>query len=167
LKFQAVRLPNGLFGHLYGPVEGQHADPWLLTNSGLLEALLEHGICDGMNENTPVEDRFFQVFGDLAYGVSCQMMSPFAGAGQRTQKEQEWNNAMAAIRIEVEHGFGNVLRLWPLMSGWWKLKVFRSPIGRYYRVAVLLTNAINCVRPNQTAQYFDIAPPELQEYFHH
>ena len=24
LKYQAVMLPNGLFGHLYGPIEGRH-----------------------------------------------------------------------------------------------------------------------------------------------
>ena len=154
------------FGNLFGPVEGRHTDTWLLAESCLLEALAEHGIRVGTDEGTPDEDRFFQVFGDPAYGVSCQIMSPFAGPGERSEEEQEWNNAMAAVRIEVEHAFGEVTRVWPFMNAWWKLQVYRSPIGRYYRVAVLLVNALNCFRPNQTAQYFDIMPPELHEYFH-
>ena len=166
LKFQAVQLPNGLIGHLFGLVEGRHADPWLLTESGLLAALRTYAIHPNTDENTPDHEHYFQIFGDPAYGVSCHIMSPFAGVGHRTQDEQDWNNAMAATRIEVEHGFGGVTQQWPMLNAWWKLKINTSPVGRYYRVAVLLTNALNCIRPNQTSQYFDIAPPELHKYFH-
>ena len=73
---------------------------------------------------------------------------------------------MAATQIEVEHGFGEVIWQWPMLNAWWKLKINASPVGRYYWVAVLLTNTFNCIRPNQTSQYFDIVPPELHEYFH-
>jgi hypothetical protein len=58
-------------------------------------------------------------------------MSPFAGVGHHTQDEQEWNNAMVATRIEVEHGFGEVTRQWPMLNAWWKLKINASPVGRY------------------------------------
>jgi hypothetical protein len=39
LKFQAVMLPNGIIGHLYGPFEGRWNDNYLLTESGLLDRL--------------------------------------------------------------------------------------------------------------------------------
>lgn len=167
LKFQAIRLPNGLFGHLYGPVEGRRNDAHLLEESGLLDQCREHAVRPGTDANTPAADRFLQLFGDPAYGVTYQIQSPFAGVGAWTEEEKEWNHLMGAVRIEVEHGFGDVSRMWPFLNAWWKLKVYASPIGRYYRVAVLLTNAVNCIRPNQTAQYFNCMPPPLHIYFHH
>src|SRR6202167_4670422 len=41
LKFQALMLPNGIIGHLYGPFEGRRNDNILLTESGLLERLAQ------------------------------------------------------------------------------------------------------------------------------
>ena len=166
LKFQAVRLPNGLFGHLFGPVVGRHADPWLLMESGLLAALRTYAVHPGTDENTPDHEHYFQIFGDPTYGVSCHIMSPFAGVGHCMQDEQDWNNAMAATCIKVEHGFGEVTWQWPMLNAWWKLKINASPVGRYYQVGVLFTNTLNWISPNQTSQYFDIIPPELHKYFH-
>ena len=73
---------------------------------------------------------------------------------------------MAGLRIEVEHGFGIVTNLWPFLNAGWKMHVYASPVGHYYRFAVLLTNALNCFRENQVAQYFDCQPPSIREYFH-
>lgn len=75
-------------------------------------------------------------------------MSPFAELGQCTAAETEWNEAMAALRIEVEHGFGDMTRSWPFLNVWWIHKVFTSPIGHYYHVAVLLSN-VQCTELHQ------------------
>lgn len=166
LKFQAVMLPNGMFGHLFGPEEGRQNDNHLLAKSGLLDACAEHAVHPGTDTNSPAEQRFFQVFGDPAYGVSDQIISPYAGVGERTDEEKDWNAEMAAVRIEVEHGFGIVANTWPFLNAGWKMHVYRSPVGRYYRAGVLFTNALNSMRYNQVAQYFDCKPPELFEYFH-
>ena len=166
LKFQAVMLPNGMFGHLFGPWEARRADSFLLDQSGLLEMCAEHAVRDGTNENTPAEERFLQLFGDPAYGVSHQIVSPFAGPGVRTEEEKGWNEAMASVRIEVEHGFGIVSNTWPFLNAGWKMHIYSSPVGRYYRAGVLFTNAINCFRYNQVAQYFECQPPILFDYFH-
>ncbi|KAJ7726998.1 hypothetical protein DFH07DRAFT_682545, partial [Mycena maculata] len=74
-----------------------------------------------------------------------------------TEAEADWNARMSAVSIEVEHGFGGIVTMWPH-------KLWASPIGRYYRIAVLLTH--NCLRPSQTAQYFQCEPPILEECFH-
>jgi nuclease HARBI1 len=166
LKFQAVMLPNGMIGHLFGPEEGRRNDNFLLAKSGLLDTCAVHAIREGTDENTPAEERFLQVFGDPAYGVSNQIISPYAGFGERTEEERDWNAEMAAVRIEVEHGFGIVQNTWPFLNAGWKMHVYSSPVGRYYRAGVLFTNAINSMRYNQVAQYFDCAPPTLFEYFH-
>ena len=40
LKFQAIALPNGLIGNLYGPVEGCRHDAAMLRESQLLRAVV-------------------------------------------------------------------------------------------------------------------------------
>lgn len=61
LKFQAIMLPNGMFGHLYGPVEGRRNDAFLLSESGLLASCKEYAVCDNTDEHTPIEDRFLEI----------------------------------------------------------------------------------------------------------
>jgi nuclease HARBI1 len=159
-------LPDGIIGHLYGPVEGRRNDNHLLTESGLLNRLKEFAFDEDVDDGAPEEERTFQIFGDPAYGVGPHIQSPFAGAGVRTEEQQGWNAEMAAVRIEVEHGFGIVANTWPFLNAGWKMHLYSSPVGRYYQVGVILTNCINCMRPNQVAQYFDCIPPELEDYLH-
>ncbi|KAF7334803.1 DDE Tnp4 domain-containing protein [Mycena sanguinolenta] len=164
-KFQAVKTPDGMIAHLFGPIEGRRNDNHLLAESKILEKCAQFALRPGADQNTPIQQRYFQLFGDPAYGVSPLLLSPFS-ADQRTEEQTAWNAAMAAVRIEVEHGFGDITRQWPFLNAWWKHRVYSSPIGRYYRVAVLLANALNCLRPNQTSTYFDCEPPLLEDYFH-
>ena len=166
LKFQAIMLPNGIIGHLFGPMEGRRNDAYLLSESGILRKFAAFAFQEDMPLNAPVEQCTFQVFGDPAYGLGPHIISPFSGARERTEEELEWNAQMSAVRIEVEHGFGIVSNLWPFLNAGWKMHLYSSPVGRYYRVGVLLTNGLNCLRPNQVAQYFNCFPPSLEDYFH-
>jgi hypothetical protein len=159
-------LPNGIIGHLYGPHEGQQNDNFLLTESALLDRLAQFAFPEDVDENTPIEESTFQIFGDPAYGVGPHIVSPFSGMGEQTTEELEWNAEMSAVRIEVEHGFGIVSNTWPFLNSGWKMRLYVSPVGRYYRIGVLLTNCLNCFRPNQVAQYFDCLPPLLEDYLH-
>ena len=154
-------LPNGLFGHLYGPIEGCHNDIFALEESGLMEKCLLHAKLPEMSGDS----RYFHLFGDPAYGLNNQIICPFPKQG-RSSDEQEWNTLMSKARIEVEHGFTLVTNNWPFLKAKWKHHIFQSPIGRYYRVGVLLTNALACLRPNQVSEYFQCSPPLLNNYFH-
>jgi hypothetical protein len=77
LKFQAVMLPNRLIGHLFGPVEGCRANGHLLAESGLLVHCIGWAMRPGTTAAMPLQDCHFQLFGDVAYGVSHVMMLPF------------------------------------------------------------------------------------------
>lgn len=162
MKFQAVALPNGMFGHLYGPIEGRRADTGILNESELLEACEEHAYV----EDDQGERQYFQLYGDAAYGLRQVLVSPYSGPGEHTEEEIEWNRCMGTVRIDVEHAFNIVSKTWPFLNAGWKMRLLSSPVGTYYRVGVLLTNAMNCLRPNQVAQAFDLQPPTLEEYFH-
>ena len=86
LKYQAVMLLNGIIGHLFGTWDGYNADSFLLRTSKLLETCAEHAVRDSTDENMPAEEWFLQLFGDPAYGVSNQIISPFSGHGERKKK---------------------------------------------------------------------------------
>lgn len=162
VKYQAVVAPDGRVVHLYGPVEGRRADPGILNDSLLIERCTEHAFMDDEDGGRTN----LQLFGDSAYGISQQMLSPYSGAGERTDDELEWNVRMGSVRVKVEHIFGIVTKTWPFLNAWWKMQVYRSPVGRYYRVGVLLANALNCFRPNQVSRAFNLPPPLVHEYFH-
>ncbi|GLB35540.1 putative DDE superfamily endonuclease [Lyophyllum shimeji] len=166
LKFQAVMLPNGMFGHLFGGEPGRHNDNHLLAKSRLLDQCLIHTTREHVDEDLPYEEHYFQLFGDPAYGISPVLQSPFPGLHGRTEEETAWNNAMSKVRIEVEHGFGIVSRIFPFLDAGWKMQLFRSPVGTYYRTAVILVNGMNCLHPNQVSQRLNCPPPEITEYFH-
>ncbi|EIN09893.1 hypothetical protein PUNSTDRAFT_66662 [Punctularia strigosozonata HHB-11173 SS5] len=164
LKYQALALPDGLIGHLYGPLEGRRGDGFLLSDSGLLDWCLQHAKC---LDTSPGQTTYYHLYGDPAYGLTDVLISPFSGPGERTEEEREFNERMSSLRIEVEHVFGNVLNKWAFLRGGCKMKVYASPVGCYYRIGVLLTNVMNCLRPNQTSQFFRCRPPPLHEYLHH
>ena len=167
LKFQAIMLLNGMFGHLFGLQEGCQNDSFLLNESRILDHCTEFAVHDGTDENSPDEEHYFQLFGDPAYGVSPQIQSPYSGVGVWTEEQKWWNELMSAVRIEVEHGFAIVTNTWPFLNTAWKLHIGQSPVGRYYHTGVLLTNGLNCLRPNQVAQAFNCPPTLLKDYFHH
>lgn len=167
LKYQALILPNGLIGHLYGPEEGRRNDNWLLTASRLCEQLKQHAHQEGSHEHQAAAERFLHVYGDAAYECTDTIIGPFTGFDELTAEEKEWNKAMGKLCIAAEHGFKLVSSYWPFLEVTAKQKIFSSPIGLYYRVAVLLTNAMDCLYPNQISKQFDLPPPLLQDYFHH
>ena len=163
-------LPNGLFGHLYSPIKGCHNNAFTLAESGLMDECTLHAKLPNTLEgadgtDTSGESCYLQLFGDPAYGLNQQIISPFPKQGL-TSDQQEWNMQMSKVRIEVEHGFALVINNWRFLEAEWKHHVFQSPVGRYYCVGVLLTNALACFQSNQVSQYFSCPPPSLEDYFH-
>lgn len=156
-------LPNGLFGHLFGPIEGCHNDTFTLTESGLMDECVLHvklpgaenigdkaggGINKGSSGmDTSTKPHHLQLFGDPAYGLNGQIISPFPKSGL-TDDQQEWNIQMSKVRIEVEHDFALMTNNWQFLGAKGKLHIFLSPVVRYYCVGVLLPNALVCLQPN-------------------
>ena len=40
--------------------------------------------------------------------------------------EKGWNEAMASVQIEVEHGFSIVSNTWPFLNAVWKMHIYSS-----------------------------------------
>ena len=59
--------------------------------------------------------KFVWPYGDPAYGLSKNILSPFRGV-HMTPQEQEFNQKMSAVRVSVEWAFGKILQYFPIWT---------------------------------------------------
>ena len=71
LIMQSVDTPNGLIAHMFGPVEGRRHHAFMLGMSDLLGKLRKFNLPNGEP---------YVIYGDPAYGLSRNILSPFRGA---------------------------------------------------------------------------------------
>lgn len=154
IKFQAVTTPDGLCIHLHGPEVGRRHDMYLYAASGVNE---------NFEEIMDIDGKKYHIFGDSGYSWRVFLEVPYSGANV-TVAQRAFNHAMSKVRITVEWFFMEVKRLWGLTDAKRKMRVGEMPAGLIYRAAVVLTNLRNCVSPNIISQYFECAPPTIEEY---
>ena len=139
---------------MYGPVEGRRHDAFILGASGLSDKLRRFNQLNGQP---------YVIYGDPAYGVSRNILSPYRGA-HVTLQEQEFNKSMSQVRICVEWTFGKLCQYFAFVDFKKNNKVLLQPVGKYYLVATLLTNCHTCLYGSQTSNFFDLQPPALEVY---
>jgi hypothetical protein len=151
LKFQSIVTPDGML-YIYGPEAGSHHDMYLLNKSNVLSIM----------ESEPCKS--YCLYGDPGYAISNNICCPVKGA-VLLPEEQQFNKEMSAVRISVEWGFGRVCSLWAFVDYAAQLKVYKTPIGAVYKLAVLLTNIRTILdQRNIISDKFQIMPPTLEEY---
>lgn len=151
---QSVVTPNGLFAHLFGPIEGRRHDAFMLGASGLSQKLRRFNQPNGQP---------YVIYGDPAYGLSCNILAPYRGA-QLSQQQKDFNRSMSRVRISVEWTFGKLLQYFSFVDFKRNNKVLLQPLGKYYIVAALLTNCHTCMNGSLTSTFFQVEPPSLETY---
>lgn len=157
IKYQALSTPDGIIVHLHGPHEGKTHDATMLNRSGLREILSEIAR-DG--------DTNYVIYGDPAYGLAEHIVTPYRGAVV-TPEQEAFNASMSQARVSVEWAFGKVVGLFAFLDFAKNLKLHLQPVGKYYAVAVLLTNCHTCLYGSQTASFFQVTPPDISTYLNH
>ena len=104
------------------------------------------------------------MFGDKGYAARGLLMTPYKGSGT-THAQQRFNLEMSRVRVEVEHALGWIPKTFPRLDYKRLQRVLLSSLGKEFKVAVLLVNAVSCIHGNQTSQRIGLDPPSLQEYF--
>ncbi|KAF8577638.1 hypothetical protein K439DRAFT_1621951 [Ramaria rubella] len=132
MKYQGIVIQNGLIGHLSGPFRAPQNDMGVLAESNLLDYLQSHAIQPGSMQADHLGCRYFQVYGDSAYGISPVMVSPYAGIIPPIPDQRAWNTAMGGIQISVEHGFGLVLQDWLQLNCFWCQQIWGTHCGVMY-----------------------------------
>ena len=119
-----------------------------------------------MENNCNTEDgQPLYVYGDPAYPLKPHVWRPHRGRDLPAAQQAE-NQVMSRVRQSVEWQFCKLLTLFSFLDFKRNLKLFKSPVGKLYRVGALLTNCHACLNGNQTSQYFGLQLPNLEEYLH-
>lgn len=144
-----------MVANLYGPFKGRRHDSALLAASNLVEKC----------EQLPVSatgERYY-VYGDLGYPLRRYLIVPYKEENL-TEAEQSFNSRMSKVRESVEWGFNKVIQLFAFLDFKKNLKMGLQPVGKYYIVGTILSNCHTCLYGSQTADYFNLLPPRLEEY---
>ncbi len=155
VKYQHIMCPNGLVCHAFGPFLGRHHDVSMYVKSGV-ENDLQH-VRDANGQ-------LLAIYGDGWYVQRDWLQIPFQGANL-THEQKDFNIKMSRVHASVEWGFGKVSTIWAFVNYYANQKVFHQPIGTYFLVASLFTNAHTCLYGSKILAYFGLAPPSLEEYF--
>jgi hypothetical protein len=155
LKWQAVVGPCGLVMDLTGCAFGSHHDSRLLTDSKLLQRLIE---MHWMDLGIMAGDRYFQLMADSAYSNGPFMIRVPGGRGPDAVR-------CSALRVAVEHAFSKIYQKCPAMDWSSNLRLFSGQrvIEMFYNCA-LLCNMHTCLNGSQIGNYFNCACPSLDDY---
>ena len=85
---------------MFGPIEGRRHDAFMLLVSGLPLKL--------RSINRPNGEPYV-LYGDPAYGLSRNILSPFRGLNLSSQ-ENDFNRAMSSVCVNVEWTFGKLVQ---------------------------------------------------------
>ena len=107
--------------------------------------------------------QIYALYGNPAYPQSPWIYGGFQNAAPGSDRAA-FNHMMSKVRESVEWGFKEVVKFWKFLDFRASMKVFETPVARYYVCAVFLTNLHNCIYGSQTSEYFNCMPPSLTEY---
>lgn len=94
------------------------------------------------------------------------LITPYPGQpGNMPIHHHLFNQSMKTLRVSVEWGFSKVIQQFAFVDFKKNQKLLLQDIEAIYKVAVLLSNCHSCFYGNQTADYFGIVPPTIQQYF--
>ena len=85
------------------------------------------GLMDNLHQYVPG----LCVYADGGYPLAENLLAPFRGVA-RTAEQLQWNRQMSSIRISVEWGFAQVMRLWAHLDFRNQMKVLRVPTSKMY-----------------------------------
>ena len=141
-------MPDGLIAMLYGPIAGSRHDSFLLGQSDLLTKLRQCIPIDPIND-IPL----YQLYGDPAYPQSGILFGGFRNPREGSP-EAAWNTQMSRVREAVEWLFKEIIVQWSFLDFRQSMKIFLSPVGKYYVVGAFFTNLRCCIYGSQTSDYF-------------
>lgn len=190
LKWQNVIAPDGIIIDQWGPAEGRRSDIWMLRESQLVPHVRQYwrfeitpatlgahtpslpgaplAHFDGQGDEAGRVFIQYCVFGDKGYFThhTGAVISPYKREEEfdLSPAEKRFNAKMSKARIAVEWGFLKTVQKFAYLDNHKQMKLWGTPISHYYEAATLLTNFHSCLYGNQTAKYFGVEPPSLDEY---
>jgi len=130
LKFQMLTTLDGIIACLFGPINGNRHDSFMLCMSGLLAQL---------QEIMPLEDGIvYAVYGDPAYPRSDYIKSGYRNPVPG-YTEAQYNTIMSASQICAEWSYRDITQNFKWLSFENSLHILQCPVVQYYTIAAFLT----------------------------
>lgn len=107
------------------------------------------------------------VYSDPAYGVTNTIISAAKEVRKLDPLECQFYTTLSKARVSVEWGFGKMFNLFGFLDFPCSQRLYLSPIGQWFLLGVLFTNAHTCLYSSITSHVFNMSPPSLEEYFRH
>ena len=82
-----------------------------------------------------------------------------------TDEELAFNSSTSKVRVAMEWVFGDVKKYFKFVDFKKNMKIGMNAVGTIYIVCALLRNAMTCLYGSLTANYFDVQPSDINEYF--
>jgi hypothetical protein len=105
----------------------------------------------------------YSLYGDPAYPQSIHIFGGFKNPADGSA-HAHWNSQMSKVCEVVEWDFANILAQWSFLDFKVAMKIFQSPVAKYYIVSTLLVTIQTCFYGNQTMEYFKCEAMPLDEY---
>ena len=142
--------------HVWGACSVRHNDIWMLNNSNL------NAIIAGAQMDQPHQ---YCIYGDSAYATLYQShLRARHNYDDLSDREKIENRVMSSLRETIEWDYGDVARYFPFVKVKQVLKMRRMPVADIYLTAMIMRNALNTIKPNNTAIYNSNRPPTLAQW---
>lgn len=156
LKWQTVDFPNGMNGHVYGPISIRRNDlttaNWSRINE--LWAALQQG-----------EEYQYTIYGDSAYIVlGHSHIKARHTADPMPPRLVLENKCLSSCRETIEWDYGDIGTLWATLQYKKMLKMRSMPVGNMCLTAMILRNAHVTMNGCNTSEYFQCLPPTFEEW---
>ena len=122
---------------MYGPISGNRHDSFLLSNSGLMNKVQEFMPDDAPEDIAAIIYSLYH--SDPAYPQSIHIFDRYQNPADGFAHTY-WNSQMSKVCAFVEWSFANSLAQWSFLDFRVAMKIFQSPVAKYYIVAALLVN---------------------------
>ena len=159
---QGLETSDGIIIEMHGPFEGPMNDQRMFKDSGLLARLMAH--CAILTLVGPAYILvIYYLFADRGYTHGNPYVQVPYKAPVLLPYQTAYNGVMSKIRQPVEWSFGKVGRYFAFVDFEKNQKLYLQPVTSYWQIATLLTNCHSCFYGNQTATYFGVPTPEVED----
>jgi hypothetical protein len=156
MKWQTVDLPNGMNAHVWGACSVRHNDIWMLNHSNL------NDIVAAAQAGQQVQ---YNIYGDSAYmNLDKSHLRARHNYEELTDRETAENRVMSSARETIEWNYGDMGRYFPLVDWKYVLKIRQMPVADMYLTAMIMRNALNTLKPNNTSIWYRLKPPTLEQW---
>ncbi|XP_031549958.1 uncharacterized protein LOC116287416 [Actinia tenebrosa] len=159
LKYQNVVLPNGMIAHTYGPIDGKRHDSTLLGDSNLLPDLEQFA-------STP-NGHTMCIYGNPSYPIRIHLKAPYKQCkdSELTPEKEAYNKSMSEVKSPTEWLFPDVFNSFKFLDYQNNHKISLDYVSKMHVVCCLVQNALTCFYGNETAKFFNLEPPAIEDYF--